>query len=295
GSGSGSSGSGSGSSGSGSSGSGSSGSGSSGSDGSSQAEVKEVGTTDVTRYDEQSSSNKGSKVTCCKEPAEGRLVTIHEYSLTLSWKQFKRWFLLLVDVPADCYVIPTGCVIPTGGLLLTLMVLASLWFLLACSILFFWTAPTAKSFASHISSKGWSSWEQLELELQSAFLLRLERLEHNYQKNKWGVFLKEMGHGSGNLRKILDKSLTETNMPEKTSDSFDGSWVRHIEKELPKTEKSSMNTSMVCSIISWKIAIIHRWNVPGALQSPKGMRLYANVSYGQVNVVFSWSFGSIGI
>nr|GFB21248.1 hypothetical protein [Tanacetum cinerariifolium] len=69
----------------------------------------------------------------------------------------------------------------------------------------------------------------------------------------------------------------------------------HVEKESPKTEKSSMNTSMVCSIISWKIAIIHRWNVPGALQSPKGMRLYANVSYGQVNVVFSWSFGLIGI
>nr|GEX96480.1 RNA-directed DNA polymerase [Tanacetum cinerariifolium] len=60
----------------------------------------------------------------------GRLVTIHEYSLTWSWKQFKRWFLLRVDVPADCYVIPTG------GLLLTLMVLASLWCLLACCILF---------------------------------------------------------------------------------------------------------------------------------------------------------------
>nr|GEX18675.1 integrase, catalytic region, zinc finger, CCHC-type, peptidase aspartic, catalytic [Tanacetum cinerariifolium] len=67
--------------------------------------------------------------------------------------------------------------------------------------------------------------------------------------------------------------------------------VGHVEKELPKTEKSSM----VCSIISWKIAIIHRWNVPGALQSPKGMHLYAKVPYGQVNVVFSWSFGSIGI
>nr|GEW07279.1 hypothetical protein [Tanacetum cinerariifolium] len=67
---------------------------------------------------------------------------------------------------------------------------------------------------------------------------------------------------------------------------------RHVEKELPKTKKSSMNTSMVCLIISWKIAIIHRWNVPGALQSLKGMRLYANVPYGQVNVVFSWSFGS---
>nr|GEZ07149.1 hypothetical protein [Tanacetum cinerariifolium] len=101
----------------------------------------------------------------------------------------------------------------------------------------------------------------------------------------------EMGHGSGNLRKILDKSSIETSMPEKTSDPLDGGWMRHVEKELPKTEKSSM----VCSIISWKIAIKHRWNMPGALQSPKGMRLYVNVPYGQVNVVFSWSFGSIGI
>ncbi|GKF11281.1 hypothetical protein Tco_0049207, partial [Tanacetum coccineum] len=49
-------------------------------------------------------------------------------------------------------------------------------------------------------------------------------------------------------------------------------WVRHVEKELPKTEKSSINTSIVFSIMSWKIAIIHLWNVPGALQRPKGMR-----------------------
>ncbi|GJZ59625.1 hypothetical protein Tco_0615441 [Tanacetum coccineum] len=45
-------------------------------------------------------------------------------------------------------------------------------------------------------------------------------------------------------------------------------WVRHVEKESPKTEKSSMNTSIVFSIISWKIDIIHLWNVPGALHSP---------------------------
>ncbi|GJU78800.1 hypothetical protein Tco_1275870 [Tanacetum coccineum] len=49
-------------------------------------------------------------------------------------------------------------------------------------------------------------------------------------------------------------------------------WVRHVEKELPKTEKSSINTSIIFSIMSWKIAIIHLWNVPGALQRPKGMR-----------------------
>nr|GEW58551.1 integrase, catalytic region, zinc finger, CCHC-type, peptidase aspartic, catalytic [Tanacetum cinerariifolium] len=38
--------------------------------------------------------------------------------------------------------------------------------------------------------------------------------------------LREMGHGSGNLRKIFDKSSIETSMPEKTSDSFDCGWVR---------------------------------------------------------------------
>ncbi|GKF79855.1 hypothetical protein Tco_0235423, partial [Tanacetum coccineum] len=32
-------------------------------------------------------------------------------------------------------------------------------------------------------------------------------------------------------------------------------WERHEEKESPKTKKSSMNTSIVSSIISWKIAI----------------------------------------
>ncbi|GKG23976.1 hypothetical protein Tco_0392012, partial [Tanacetum coccineum] len=36
-------------------------------------------------------------------------------------------------------------------------------------------------------------------------------------------------------------------------------WVRHVEKELLKTEKSSINTSIVFSIMSWKIAIIQLW------------------------------------
>ncbi|GKF60081.1 hypothetical protein Tco_0176867, partial [Tanacetum coccineum] len=49
-------------------------------------------------------------------------------------------------------------------------------------------------------------------------------------------------------------------------------WDRHVEKESSKTEKSSINTSIVFLIISWKIAIIHCWNMPGALHSPKGMR-----------------------
>ncbi|GJW98538.1 hypothetical protein Tco_0180346 [Tanacetum coccineum] len=48
-------------------------------------------------------------------------------------------------------------------------------------------------------------------------------------------------------------------------------WVRHVEKELPKTEKSSINTSIVFSIMSWKIAIqLPSLDVPGALQRAKG-------------------------
>nr|GFB73963.1 hypothetical protein [Tanacetum cinerariifolium] len=48
-------------------------------------------------YDEQSSNNKGSKATGCKEPAEGRLVTIHEYSLTWTWKQFKDMAVMITN------------------------------------------------------------------------------------------------------------------------------------------------------------------------------------------------------
>nr|GFB20692.1 hypothetical protein [Tanacetum cinerariifolium] len=47
---------------------------------------------------------------------------------------------------------------------------------------------------------------------------------------------------------------------------------RHEEKESPKTEKSSIKTSIIFSIISWKMAIMHLWNVPGVLHKPKGIR-----------------------
>ncbi|GKB93717.1 hypothetical protein Tco_0979854 [Tanacetum coccineum] len=64
-------------------------------------------------------------------------------------------------------------------------------------------------------------------------------------------------------------------------------FLRQWSKELPKTEKSSMNTSMLSSISSWKMVFIQRWKVTGALHSPNGIRLYAKVPYGQVNVVLS--------
>ncbi|GJU62577.1 hypothetical protein Tco_1244412 [Tanacetum coccineum] len=64
-------------------------------------------------------------------------------------------------------------------------------------------------------------------------------------------------------------------------------FVRQWSKELPKTEKSSMNTSMLSSFSSWKMVVIQRWKVVGALHNLNGIHLYAKVPYGQVNVVFS--------
>ena len=71
--------------------------------------------------------------------------------------------------------------------------------------------------------------------------------------------------------------------------------LTHDVKSDPYTEKSSIKTSMKSSIISVKIDIIHLWKIAGALQSLKGILRYANVPYRQVNVVFSWSSGWIGI
>ncbi|GJR34693.1 putative ribonuclease H-like domain-containing protein [Tanacetum coccineum] len=63
-------------------------------------------------------------------------------------------------------------------------------------------------------------------------------------------------------------------------------WERHDEKESPKTEKSSIKTSIVSSIISWKMAILHFWNVPGALHKPNGIRRYV-VPTGKDNFIVS--------
>ncbi|GKE71813.1 hypothetical protein Tco_1529885 [Tanacetum coccineum] len=49
-------------------------------------------------------------------------------------------------------------------------------------------------------------------------------------------------------------------------------WDRQDEKESPKTEKSSMKTSIVSLIMSWKMAIMHLQNMLGALHKPKGIR-----------------------
>ncbi|GKD38921.1 hypothetical protein Tco_1259128 [Tanacetum coccineum] len=50
---------------------------------------------------------------------------------------------------------------------------------------------------------------------------------------------------------------------------------------LPKMENSSMNTSILSSISSWKMIVIQCWKVAGALNNPNGICLYAKVPYGQ--------------
>ena len=46
-----------------------------------------------------------------------------------------------------------------------------------------------------------------------------------------------------------------------------------------------MNTSLISSIISEKIDIMHHWKEVGALHSPNDIHLYAYVPYGHVKVI----------
>lgn len=46
-----------------------------------------------------------------------------------------------------------------------------------------------------------------------------------------------------------------------------------------------MKTSMISSIMSEKIDIMHRWNEVGALHNLNDILRYAYVPYGHVNVV----------
>ena len=46
-----------------------------------------------------------------------------------------------------------------------------------------------------------------------------------------------------------------------------------------------MKTSMISSIMSKKIDIMHLWNDVGALHNPNDILRYAYVAYGHVNVV----------
>ncbi|GJW42587.1 hypothetical protein Tco_0071386 [Tanacetum coccineum] len=70
---------------------------------------------------------------------------------------------------------------------------------------------------------------------------------------------------------------------------------KHVEKErVPKDRKVIHKYFHRFSIISWKIAIIHRWNVPGALHSPKGMLTIGKSSVWALKGVFSDLLGQLG-
>nr|GEW49107.1 hypothetical protein [Tanacetum cinerariifolium] len=77
-----------------------------------------------------------------------------------------------------------------------------------------------------------------------------------------GILLKKMGHQPGYLRKVLYESSIEAGMTKETTDTLDGSgmrqrlvsshrlsilskWERQVPNEFPKTEKSSIKTSIV--------------------------------------------------
>src|ERR1043165_8073095 len=62
---------------------------------------------------------------------------------------------------------------------------------------------------------------------------------------------------------------------------------KHKSNDAPKTEKSSIKTSIVFSIKSANMACMHLWNVVGALHKLKGIRLYAKIPNGHVKAVFS--------
>ena len=47
--------------------------------------------------------------------------------------------------------------------------------------------------------------------------------------------------------------------------------ARHVSKEEPKIENSSINTSIKLLIQSENMAIIHLWNMEGALHNLKGI------------------------
>src|SRR3954465_1988763 len=63
-------------------------------------------------------------------------------------------------------------------------------------------------------------------------------------------------------------------------------FFKHKSNDDPYTEKSSMNTSMLFSIKSEKIACMHLLNVARALHSPNGILRYAKMPKGHVKAVF---------
>src|SRR3954462_11710964 len=90
------------------------------------------------------------------------------------------------------------------------------------------TAPTAKSLASHIISKGkFQSGGCTIGAVMKAFLQNFEGFLTIFIKYKRNILLENIGEGSRGLREVLVKSFIETNMTEKTTNTFDVPWIGH--------------------------------------------------------------------
>src|SRR3954463_3852730 len=60
-----------------------------------------------------------------------------------------------------------------------------------------------------------------------SFLKNFEGFLTIFIKHKRNILLEKIGEGSRSLRKVLDKSSIETNMTEKTTNTFDVPWIGH--------------------------------------------------------------------
>src|SRR3954470_23486956 len=87
------------------------------------------------------------------------------------------------------------------------------------------TAPTAKSLASHIISKG--NLQSGGCTIGAVIKAFLRTSKASFIKYKWNILLEKIGEGSRGLRKVLDKSSIETSMTEKTTNTFDVPWIGH--------------------------------------------------------------------
>src|SRR4051812_46362018 len=89
-------------------------------------------------------------------------------------------------------------------------------------------APTAKSLASHIISKGkFQSGGCTIGAVIKAFLRTSKASLQSSSKYKRNILLEKISEGSRSLRKVLDKSSIETSVTEKTTNTFNVPWIGH--------------------------------------------------------------------
>src|SRR4051812_34608824 len=90
------------------------------------------------------------------------------------------------------------------------------------------TAPTAKSLESHIILKGNFQSGGCTIGAVIKAFLRTSKASLQSSSNTKGTsFWRRLVRVFRGLRKVLDKSSIETNMTEKTTNTFDVPWIGH--------------------------------------------------------------------